>query len=322
MIDWPKAPPLLIAAIGECLVEQRDDDPPAGHSGFSGDTLNFATYLARLLPEAQVFYLTALGDDALSERMLAAWRAENIRVELVRRRPGKRPGRYVIATDRNGERTFSYDREQSAAREVLTGDCLAALREALKDFHLFYLSGISLAILSPADREKMLALLRSLRTAGVIAVYDSNYRPALWASAEEARRWTCRVYGEVDAALTGFADEQALFGDGSPAAACRRLATLGPREIVVKNGSSPAALLAGGRVSRHPVGRPASAVDTTAAGDSFNAGYLAARLSGRSAPAAVAAGQALARRVVQFPGAIIPREEPAPAQPASLLAPG
>jgi 2-dehydro-3-deoxygluconokinase len=48
-------------------------------------------------------------------------------------------------------------------------------------------------------------------------------------------------------------------------------------------------------------------VDTTAAGDSFAAAYLAARLAGVDSTAAARAGHQLARTVVQHPGAIIPR---------------
>jgi 2-dehydro-3-deoxygluconokinase len=48
-------------------------------------------------------------------------------------------------------------------------------------------------------------------------------------------------------------------------------------------------------------------LDTTAAGDSFNGGYLGALLSGKGQVAALEAGHVLAARVVQYRGAIIPK---------------
>ena len=47
-------------------------------------------------------------------------------------------------------------------------------------------------------------------------------------------------------------------------------------------------------------------MDTTAAGDSFNAGYLAARLSGVNMIDAAKKGQKLAAKVIQHKGAVIP----------------
>ena len=48
-------------------------------------------------------------------------------------------------------------------------------------------------------------------------------------------------------------------------------------------------------------------VDTTAAGDSFNGGYLAAKLSGAAQDIALMAGHKLAMKVVGYRGAIIPK---------------
>ncbi|WP_371680654.1 PfkB family carbohydrate kinase [Microvirga sp. KLBC 81] len=56
-------------------------------------------------------------------------------------------------------------------------------------------------------------------------------------------------------------------------------------------------------------GTPAEdVVDTTAAGDSFAAAYLHARLSGATLEAAASAGHRLARQVVRYRGAIIPAD--------------
>ena len=315
MVNWKFDNPARVAAIGECMIERREmgtdlKSVPGGGRRFSGDTLNTLTYMARLLGQgrADLFYVTALGVDPDSAAMLAAWEADGINTSFVRRLRDKLPGSYTIATGQGGERRFSYDRDESAARELFRDDYAESLSSSLEDLDLLYLSGISAAILSSHDRELLLNLLHTLRRAGVIIVYDPNYRAALWTSPGEARDWAVRVYHETDVAMPGFDDEKALFDDATPEHACKRLAELGIAEVIMKNGSSPCLVAAGQDIVRFPVTFQHGVADTTAAGDSFNAGYISSRLCGHDVAASVRAGQTLAGRVIQYPGAIIPRE--------------
>ena len=276
---------------------------------YSGDTLNTLTYMARLLDRgrAELFYITAVGMDADSAAMLVAWETEGISTAFVRRLRDKLPGSYTITTGQGGERGFSYDRDQSAARELFRDDYAEILSSSLKDIDLLYLSGISVAILPAHGRERLLKLLRTLRRSGVIIVYDPNYRAALWTSRGEARDWVGRIYGETDVAMPGFDDEKALFDDATPEHACKRLAGLGVTEVIMKNGFSPCLVADGQDIVRFPVTFQDRVADTTAAGDSFNAGYISSRLCGHDIAASVRVGQTLAGRVIRYPGAIIPR---------------
>ena len=314
VIDWNCDGAAGIAAMGECMVEHRSSAERDATPAFSGDTLNTLTYMARLLDlgRAELFYITAVGMDGGSAAMLAAWEAEGINTAFVRRLRDRLPGSYTIVTGQDGERRFSYDRDESAARDLFRDDYAASLSTSLKDLTLFYLSGITAAILPPHDREKLLDLLQTLRRAGVIIVYDPNYRAALWASPAEAREWTGRVYHETDVAMPGFDDEKALFDDATPEHACNRLADLGITEVIMKNGSSPCLVTTGESIAHFPVTVQDRVVDTTAAGDSFNAGYISSRLSGHDVAASVRAGQTLAGRVIQHHGAIIPRDDTPP----------
>ena len=309
MLDWKYQGIARIAAIGECMIERRSDMGPATAPVFSGDTLNTLTYMARLLARdrAELFYLTALGEDADSAAMLAAWEAEGINTACVRRFRDKLPGSYTIVTGAGGERCFSYARSRSAARDLFRDDYAETLPGRLRGFKLLYVSGISMAILAPDSREKLLNLLQTLRRAGVIIVYDPNYRAVLWTSVEEAREWTARIYRVTDVALPGFEDETALFNDATPAQACARLLGLGITEVIMKNGSLPCTVAVATDVASFPVTVQRQVVDTTAAGDSFNAGYIVARLCDYDLASSVRAGQSLAARVIQHPGAIMPR---------------
>src|SRR6476469_3165919 len=106
-----------VACIGECMIELKQADGGLYSRGYGGDTLNTAVYLARL--GADVDYITALGDDSLSDEMIAGWAAEGVGTRRVVRIAGKLPGLYMIQTDDKGERKFFHWRESAAARSLM-----------------------------------------------------------------------------------------------------------------------------------------------------------------------------------------------------------
>jgi 2-dehydro-3-deoxygluconokinase len=306
-----------VFAIGECMIElQRGGMPGAGPAAqptmdyrFGGDTLNAAVYLARLLDPtlARVAYVTGLGTDGMSDEMLAAWQAEGIVTEHVQRLPDRLPGIYLIETEPGGERRFHYWRQASAARHWLEAPGAGTVLLALATARLVYLSGISLAILAPADRELLLTALGQCRAAGGQVVFDNNYRPRLWDSAEVARAVYARALAQADIALLTLDDELALYGPGDAGAAIERARSLGVAEIVIKRGADTCLVWHDGRLDdvAGPVVR--DVVDTTAAGDSFGAAYVAARLAGAEPQDAARAGHRLAGEVIRHRGAIIAR---------------
>lgn len=302
---------LRIASIGECMIELSESSDAAGRMQrtFGGDTLNTAVYLARSLKDhaAEVHYVTALGDDPFSEEMVTGWQAEGVQSRLVARLPGRLPGLYIIRTDSSGERSFHYWRSAAAARDMLRDGRAETLALALAGFDLVYLSGITLGILDMESRERLFALLEALRRGGCRIAFDSNYRPRLWLDRAAAQQAMSRAHTLAAFALPTFDDEAALFGDADPAATARRLHALGVGEVVVKRGAEPCLISRQGSGQVEvPVDRPVRPVDTTAAGDSFNAAYLAARLTGAKPEAAAAAGHRLAAKVVAAQGAIVP----------------
>jgi 2-dehydro-3-deoxygluconokinase len=302
--------PIEIAAFGECMIE-ISDHRGAVAQGFGGDTLNTLLYLARLLPEQRghLHYLTGLGEDPYSAQMLRQWQVEGINTDLVARLPDRLPGLYAIRTDPTGERRFYYWRRDAAVREVLTPEFGRRMQQACTRMGLFYLSGISVGILPAAARRRLLKAVELMQRRGVRVVFDSNYRPALWQDAREARQWMQAFLPHIDLALVTFADEQALHADQTPEAVVARLNLIGIPEVVVKNGVEPCLVGLGGQVDAYPLNIRVKPVDTTAAGDAFNAAYLAARLARWSVRDAVTAGNKLAGIVVQHPGAIAPQDE-------------
>jgi 2-dehydro-3-deoxygluconokinase len=273
--------------------------------GFAGDTFNTAAYLVRTAGPAplHVDYLTAVGDDWYSDELLRAIEAEGVGTRAVRRIAGRTPGAYFVRTAPDGERSFTYHRSQAAARELFDGAEGEAVAAALAGYDLVYLSAITLQILAPGARERLWAALEALRTAGGRVAFDSNYRPAAWPSASAAREAIERTWRMTDIALPTLPDERALFGDVDAPACAARLAAWGAGEVAVKDGAA-------GCLLRHrdgdrlvPAERVERVVDTTAAGDSFNGGYLAARLAGAAPEAAARAGHRVAAEVIGRPGA-------------------
>jgi 2-dehydro-3-deoxygluconokinase len=299
---------MRVASVGECMIELRHRGETDLELAYGGDTLNFAAYLARLTrgKGVEVDYVTALGDDAYSDAMLAMWRAEGIGCELVARLPGRLPGLYTIRTDPAGERSFTYWRSASAARELLRGEQGARIARALSGHDLLYLSGITLSILDPAQREALMDMADRVRAQGGRVAFDSNFRPAGWPDPDEAREAFDRMLARVDIALPTLDDDQALFGVGDARACAARLHGLGVPEVAVKLGPRGCLLSSPERSADVPALPVARVVDSTAAGDSFNAGYLAARLAGIAPDEAASQGNRLAARVIGHAGAVIP----------------
>jgi 2-dehydro-3-deoxygluconokinase len=300
---------IRIAAIGECMIELNQRDAGTFGLAFGGDTLNTAVYLARVADRSRVAvdYVTALGDDPYSDAMLEMWGAEGIGLDGVARLPGRLPGLYLIRLDGAGERHFYYYRSAAAARELFKDAATEGLLARLAGYDLVYLSLITLSVLSETGRERLFDALGALRAGGGRVAFDTNYRPAGWPSRDVACRTASRFLARVDIALPTAADDRALFGDLSLDDAIRRYGELGV-ETAIKRGADGCVVLSEGRHEPVPVLAPVVPVDTTAAGDAFNAGYLAARLEGRAAADAARAGHVVAAAVIGHRGAIIPRE--------------
>lgn len=302
-----------IIAIGECMVElSRGGDDRFGLA-YGGDTFNTAVYMARC--GLDVAYATAVGDDPYSSGIRSLAAEEGIDPSLIAVEAGRMPGLYIIETDTRGERSFYYWRDHSPARSLLDSPDAPRIVAAIRAAGLVYFSGITLSLYSSPALERFASALAAARASGAHIVMDGNWRPRGWGGDENRARATFeRFWRLADIALPTFDDEAALWGDDSPATTVARLTRLGVAEVAVKLGSG-GAMVGGMGVAAGIVAIPETVAtkDTTAAGDSFNAAYLAARLCGRHPREAALAGHRLAGTVVQHRGAIVPRAATDPA---------
>lgn len=296
-----------LLAIGEVMAEIRTETTGAFKIGFAGDTYNTAVYCARGLNQPRrVSYWTSIGSDPLSAAFMSEAESEELDLSFVRKDKDRNIGLYAVSTDTAGERSFSYWRKDSAARRMFQDP---ADLPALPASRIVYLSGITLAILSPACRRSLMDKLRLISATGQsLIAFDSNYRPHLWESADTARACLSDMWDIADIALPSIDDEMALFNDASEMAVCDRFAQKAWAACAIKR-SARGPIAPGREPEQHPIFSPVThVVDTTAAGDSFNGAYLAAFLLGRSEAECLLAGHQLASRVVCHKGAIIPRK--------------
>jgi 2-dehydro-3-deoxygluconokinase len=298
-----------IACIGECMLElvSSRKHPGMFEHRYGGDTLNTCVYLARLLnTQARLHYVTRLGADRFSRSMVEDWQRQGIDCSMVERVPGRLPGLYIIDTDDAGERSFMYWRSEAPARDLFR----AASRELagrLAGFAVLYLSGNTLAILPPEGRGRVIDLMAACRNGGGLVAYDTNHRPRLWNDPADAVLWNSRAIGTSSLVLPSADDLSTLFGETLEGEGwLARLSHLGASEAVLKTGGDAVHILHAGKRLCVPLPRLPAPLDTTGAGDSFNAAYIAARLGGATPKAAVGSGHHLASAVVMHQGAIIP----------------
>jgi 2-dehydro-3-deoxygluconokinase len=296
-----------LAVIGEGMLELNGSPFGALHQTYGGDSLNTAIYLSRIArPGVDVKFVSVVGTDSLSDGLLQRWAAEGIDTSLVLRDPTRLPGLYWIQIDERGERSFLYWRSESAARYLCRHPDIHRIIAALAQVEMVYLSGISLAILPAPDRTILLQALSALTARGVTLAFDSNYRPALWASKEEARAAMSAILPMAQLLLVTFDDEQRLWSDATPADTVKRLSFAKARTFAIKQGSAGCLYSHDGAVSEIAATPVPTVIDTTAAGDAFNAGFLAGWLAGRDPADCCVAGNTLASVVIQHRGAIIP----------------
>lgn len=301
-----------IFLIGECMIELMTASESQSSNilkqSFAGDVFNTAVYLKRLFNDTQVNLVTAVGEDRFSQDMLAFFESEQLGTDFVFKSQDKIPGLYAIELDETGERSFSFWRENSAARDIMTF-IDEGITAKFSEGDIFFFSGVSLGVVRPEQREKFWHMLSQLKAAGVKIAFDLNYRPKLWASKEEAQQQFVQAFKAADILLPGVDDFAAIFDLDTVEAVIDYFADYQYQELVIKNGEKNVHCL-----TKHtdgisheivdviPVDK---VVDTTSAGDSFNGGFLGARMAGQSLTQSVELANKVAGFVIQHHGAIV-----------------
>ncbi len=287
---------------GEAMLEYHSQ----GGSGlrYGGDTLNTAIHLARAGHE--VAYVTAVGTDPISDKLVSSWAKEGIDTQYVLRHPRRSPGIYAIHLDEHGERSFLYWRDQSAAREMFALPGIDRALEHARSSKLVYFSLISLAVVPDAGRTQLLNLASERKGKGMAVAYDSNFRPTLWPNLTMAQQVSSAAMQSCTIGLPTNTDECDLWAERlNELEIAQRWRNAGADLVAVKAAEKGCVLANSSGLEPVEVSAsPVEVVDSSGAGDSFNAGFLGAWLAGQPEFDCVEAGQASARGTLRHQGAI------------------
>lgn len=227
---------------------------------------------------ASVAYTGVIGDDLIGRFVLGELETRGVDVALVLRRSGERTGLSVVLAREHGDRaTLTYPGLIAALRAE---DVPAEALRCAGHVH------VASPFLQTALRTDLADLLRAAKVAGATTSLDPNWDPS--------GRWNLdEVLPHLDLFLPNAGELHHLTGEADVERAAARIAAAGPT-VVVKRGVEGAMLHDGKRTfwARAPI--VDEVVDTTGAGDNFDAGYLIAWLDGCRTAGALRLGCAVA----------------------------
>jgi 2-dehydro-3-deoxygluconokinase len=296
-----------IVVLGECMVEFSPDVQEGSFKqSFAGEVYNTAVYLKRLLKEStEVSILTAVGNDTMSDLMVDDFLSNSIDTSLVKRVNDRQAGAYLILTTAQGERSFVYWRDTSAAKVTISELSEKDRSKLVNQCDLFYFSGISIAILDQNERESFWQLVSDLRNAGTQIVFDSNFRSRLWQSHDDAKQQFAQAFTFSNIVFAGVEDFFLLYTLDKFSSIDNFFNDYSIDELIIKNGADGVFYRSATEqfiVGINPVD---NVIDTTSAGDSFNSAFINAKMKQSSAVEAVKEGCRLSACIIQHKGAII-----------------
>jgi len=294
---------IKIAVIGECMIEYQEKKDLYKQS-FGGDTFNCSVYLKRTLKKAHIEYITVVGEDELSKKMITFFQKQNIKTSYIDKVNDRNPGLYII-NKKKKEKTVSYWRENSAASELFLTRSLNRITNELLDFDLIYFSAITLAIMSEEGRNNLFRVIKKARASGVKIAFDSRYKSKLYRSSDHARKMYNQAIHYCDIFLPSMRDEKKLWGTFDAYSVIERAKKAGCTEIVIKSLYEDITYYINDVTKQVETKIIKNIVDSTSAYDSFNGAYLASRLKGKMIEKSIKKAKKLQSKVILHQGAIV-----------------
>lgn len=254
--------------------------------------------MARLGAEVSLF--TRLGKDVFSDEIRQVLAEEGVDFRAVRTANTAQAGVYFVSVGESGQREFVYYRSGSAASLMGPEDIRPNL---LNGVQTLYSSGVTLA-LSPSARKTVLHLFQEARKKGITTVFDPNFRRALWDNTDAALDAWNDILPYVDVLLPTVPDDtMPVMGLDHPERVIEYFWLKGVPLVVVKAGNLGAYIGYKKQIERLPA-LEVKALDTTGAGDAFNAGFMVALNQRHPLLDCVRLGNVVAGLKIQRKGAI------------------
>ncbi|QCO57413.1 carbohydrate kinase (plasmid) [Pseudorhodobacter turbinis] len=297
----------MILCCGEALIDMLPRETQAGEAGFAphagGAVFNTAIALGRL--GVSTGYFSGLSTDLFGQILTRALAASNVDITLAPL--SDRPTTLAFVTLKNGQATYAFYDENTAGR-MLAPEDLPTLPDDIK---ALFFGGISL-VNDPAASS--FSLLQQ-RAADRITMIDPNIRPSFITDQAAYRDRINTMLARADIVKISDEDLHWLEGAGDPQALAQNLLARGAKLVFLTEGAAGARAITATQ-NRFVAANPAKVADTVGAGDTFNAGALAAlhgagalskaaitALSDSTLDAALSLGNRAAAVTVSRPGA-------------------
>ena len=291
-----------VCSIGEAMIEISNIKNSLYNQSFAGDTLNFCNYLDK--KKLNAFFLSAIGKSEINQSLLDFIRSKNISTKYIKQINQFEVGLYLIKNKDNGEKQFFYWRDESAAKQYFNNIDFLNLYKELKNFDYIYFSGITLSIIHTSKLNNFIKLLKLLKSKKIKIVFDFNIRPSRW-NKKNLNIFLDSVLKFVDICfLSG--EDMNYWKNKNDIKSYEQIVRKYKlkHSIFRKNAKFTYVFLNKTRyVFRNKLLK--KVVDTSGAGDGFNAAYLSNFIVNNDPLLAIKAGSSLGSKIVMKKGAIV-----------------
>ena len=291
-----------VCSIGEAMIEISNIKNSLYNQSFAGDTLNFCNYLDK--KKLNAFFLSAIGKSEINQSLLDFVKSKNISTKYIKQINQFEIGLYLIKNKDNGEKQFFYWRDESAAKQYFNNIDFLNLYKELKNFDYIYFSGITLSIIHISKLNNFIKLLKLLKSKKIKIVFDFNIRPTRW-NKKNLNNFFDSVLKFVDICFIS-GEDMSYWKNKNGIKSYEQIVRKYKlkHSIFRKNAKFTYVFLNKTRyVFKNKLLK--TVVDTSGAGDGFNAAYLSNFIVNNDPVLALKAGSSLGSKIVMKKGAIV-----------------
>ncbi|MGQ9721416.1 MAG: carbohydrate kinase family protein [Candidatus Jordarchaeum sp.] len=297
-----------VIAIGEILIDFVASEPvsyidtPSFLKCFGGAPMNTIVGVSRLGVSSGV--ITAVGDDPFGRFLTVELRKNRVDVSHVTIKKGKRTTITFVANDpETGERSFLF------YRKPWSGDTADSLLE-IKDIDQNYVAGASILHISGfalSQNPCRNAIFRAMDYAGKAGVrisFDPTLRLDMWDSLKVLRKTYEKALKSSDIATFSREEAEYIFRTNNPEEAAHKALRYGIKIVGIKLGNKGSIIMNDGGEKIESPAFKVKPIDTTGAGDGWNAGLLVGLVKKWDLEKCITVANAIGALVVTKRGAI------------------